>query len=212
MPQPNLPKPQGATRLHRGHTGQQQTPKNCAKLRKIADPNPPPPALCPLTSVAGGNVGCRDNGDEETPIPNCKRFGAVTVGHRGQAGGGCRSHMGTVAPPPPLCDILSDCCSFTGPWTVSCSSLRMLRRVAAFCLPLRPVLLLVSFPHSRSPVVGVLGLCWMWWGVSFACQRRPTVGILRLCWLLPGSFDCFCCPRASVHRQSIACLAVFLCV
>ena len=35
----------------------------------------------------------------------------------------------------------------------------MLRRVAAFCRPLRPVLLLVSFPRSRSPVVGVLGLC-----------------------------------------------------
>ena len=49
----------------------------------------------------------------------------------------------------------------------------MLRRVAAFCRPLRPVLLLVSFPRSRSPVVGVLGLCWMWRGVPFACQRRP---------------------------------------
>ena len=33
----------------------------------------------------------------------------------------------------------------------------MLRRVAAFCRPLRPVLLLVSFPRSQSPVVGVLG-------------------------------------------------------
>ena len=64
-------------------------------------------------------------------------------------------------PPPPLCDIPSGCCSFTGPWTVTRSSLRMLRRVAAFCRPLRPVLLLVSFPRSRSPVVGVLGLCWM---------------------------------------------------
>ena len=58
----------------------------------------------------------------------------------------------------PLCDIPSGCCSFTGPWTAR-SSLRMLRRVAAFCRPLRPVLLLVSFPRSRSPVVGVLGLC-----------------------------------------------------
>ena len=58
----------------------------------------------------------------------------------------------------PLCDIPSGCCSFTGPWTVTRSSLRMLRRVATFCL-LRPVLLLVSFPRSRSPVVGVLGLC-----------------------------------------------------
>ena len=59
----------------------------------------------------------------------------------------------------PLCDIPSGCCSFMGPWTVTRSSLRMLRRVATFCRPLRPVLLLVSFPRSRSPVVGVLGLC-----------------------------------------------------
>ena len=64
-----------------------------------------------------------------------------------------------LPPPPPPCDIPSGCCSFTGPWTVTRSSLRMLRRVAAFCRPLRPVLLLVSLPRSRSPVVGVLGLC-----------------------------------------------------
>ena len=87
----------------------------------------------------------------------------------------------------------------------------MLRRVAAFCRPLRPVLLLVPFPRWRSPVVGVLGLCWMWHGVPFARQRRPIIGVLRMCWLLPGSFDCFCCPHTSVHRPSIACLAVFLC-
>ena len=113
--------------------------------------------------------------------------------------------------PDPLCDIPSGCCFFTGPWTVTRSPLRMLRRVATFCRPLRPVLLLVSFPRSRSPVVGVLGLCWMRHGVPFACQRRPIVGVLRMCWLLPGSFDCFCCPHTSVHRPSIACLAVFLC-
>ena len=66
----------------------------------------------------------------------------------------------TYTPPPPAaCDIPSGCCSFTGPWTVTRSSLRMLRRVAAFCRPLRPVLLLVSFPRSRSPVVDVPGLC-----------------------------------------------------
>ena len=64
-----------------------------------------------------------------------------------------------LPPPPPLCDIPSGCCSFTGPWTVTRSPLRMLRPVATFCRPLRPVLLLVSFPHSRSPVVGVPGLC-----------------------------------------------------
>ena len=61
----------------------------------------------------------------------------------------------------PLCDIPSGCRFFMGPWTVTRSSLRMLRRVAAFCRPLRPVLPLVSFPRSRSPVVGVPGLCGM---------------------------------------------------
>ena len=44
-----------------------------------------------------------------------------------------------------------------GPWTVTRSSLRMLRWVAAFCRPLRPVLPLVSFPRSRSPVVWCAG-------------------------------------------------------
>ena len=67
---------------------------------------------------------------------------------------------GGMPPPLPLCDIPSGGCSFTGAWTVTRSSLRMLRRVAAFCRPLRPVLLLVSFPRSRSPAVGVPGLCW----------------------------------------------------
>ena len=112
-------------------------------------------------------------------------------------GGGGAVFWGTFgASPdgPPLGDIPSDCCSFTGHWTVTRSSLRMLRRVAAFCRPLRPVLLLVSFPRSRSPVVGVLGLCWMWHGVPFARQRRPIIGVLRMRWLLPGSFDCFCFP------------------
>ena len=68
-------------------------------------------------------------------------------------------YTNSLPPPPPLCDIPSGCCSFTGPWPVTRSSLRMLRRVAAFCRPLRPVLLPASFPRSRSPVVGVLGLC-----------------------------------------------------
>ena len=74
-------------------------------------------------------------------------------------GGGAVWGPGQPRPTHPLCDIPSGCCSFTGPWTVTRSSLRMLRRVATFCRPLRPVLLLVSFPRSRSPVVGVLGLC-----------------------------------------------------
>ena len=64
---------------------------------------------------------------------------------------------GVHPPPPPPCDIPLGCCFFAGPWTVTRSSLRMLRRVAAFCRPLRPVLLLVSFPRSRSPVVWCAG-------------------------------------------------------
>ena len=57
----------------------------------------------------------------------------------------------------------------------------MLRRVAAFCRLLRPVLLLVSFPRSRSPVVGVLGLCWLRWDVpppsnAFLWGVRPRTG------------------------------------
>ena len=69
----------------------------------------------------------------------------------------------------------------------------------------------VSFLRSWSPVVGVLGLCWMWHGVPFVRQRRPVVGVLRLCWLLWGSFDCFCCPHTSVLRPSTTCPAVFPC-
>ena len=77
---------------------------------------------------------------------------------------------------PSLCDSLSGCCFFTGPWTVTRSSLRMLRRVAAFCRPLRPVLLLVLFPRSRSPVVGVLGLCWLWDGIGSMFHRAGGGG------------------------------------
>ena len=51
----------------------------------------------------------------------------------------------------------------------------MLRRVAAFCRPLRPVLPLVSFPRSRGPVGGVPGLCWMWRDVPFVRSWCPVV-------------------------------------
>ena len=62
----------------------------------------------------------------------------------------------------------------------------MLRRLAALYRPLRPVLLLVSFPRSRGPVVGVLGLCWLR-RVLFVRQRCPIVGVPGLRWLLRGS-------------------------
>ena len=54
-----------------------------------------------------------------------------------RGGGGVQG--GGVGGSSPLCDIPSGCCFFMGPWTVTRSSLRMLRRVAAFCRPLRPV-------------------------------------------------------------------------
>ena len=80
--------------------------------------------------------------------------------------------------PCPLCDIPSGCYSFTRPWTVTRSSLRMLRRVAAFCRPVGWC--------SCCPVVGVLGLCWMWRDVPFARQRRPIVGVLGVVLVVDG--------------------------
>ena len=73
-----------------------------------------------------------------------------------ESGAGGRKARGRVggreAPPPPCVTFRR--VVFTGPWTVTRSSLRMLRWVAAFCRPLRPVLLLVSFP--RSPPQGCI--------------------------------------------------------
>ena len=105
-------------------------------------------SAAPSSWCTGGCAGCcggRLTGLRPQVVHNVPRCVSVCVRPR--------------CPPPPLCDIPSGCCFFTGPWTVTRSSLRMLRRVAAFCRPLRPVLLLVSFPRSRSPVVGVPGLC-----------------------------------------------------
>ena len=112
------------------------------------DPPTPQPKEGSLGGWVGGQAGGfgRSAGAPTSPPPPSP---SLLWG-----GGG-----GDLAGPPPLCDIPSHCCSFTGPWTVTRSSLRILRRVSTFCRPLRPVLLLVSFPRSRSPVVGVLGLC-----------------------------------------------------
>ena len=72
---------------------------------------------------------------------------------RGIGTGGSRRVRGANPPfdPLPLCDIPSGCGSFTGPWTVTRSSLRMLRRVAAFCRPLRPCSGVLPPPLSRPP-------------------------------------------------------------
>ena len=51
----------------------------------------------------------------------------------------------------------------------------MLRRAAAFGRPLRPVLLLVSSPLSRSPAVGVPGLCWLWHALPPLPRVQQTI-------------------------------------
>ena len=86
------------------------------------------------------------------------RSRVCTAEYAGDGRGAGQRCIGRGGGAPP-CDIPSGCFSSTGPWTVTRSPLRMLRRVAAFCRPLRPVLPLVSFRRSRSPVVGVPGLC-----------------------------------------------------
>ena len=91
--------------------------------------------------------------------PSCNACTTALTRPKRKAPGADRAALHLYLRPLPLYDIPSGRCSFTGPWTVTRSSLRMLRRVAAFCRPLRPVVLLVSFPRSRSPVIGVLGLC-----------------------------------------------------
>ena len=94
-------------------------------------------------------------------------------------GGLLRENPPSAAPPSPTC----------GPTAITHAGPRRQlpgsRRAAASCRPLRPVLLLVSFPRSQSPVVGVLGLCWMWRDVPFARQRRSIVGVPGLCWWHP---------------------------
>ena len=104
-----------------------------------------------------------------------------------------------LSPAPPPCDIPSGRYFCTGPWTVTRSSLRMLRRVAAFCRPLRPV----SLPYSQSPVVGVSRLCWLR-RMPFVRWRSPVVGVPGGRWLLRGSFGGFCWPRTPpVHVPAI---------
>ena len=100
----------------------------------------------------GGRLPMPTNGRSQ-PVRNEARCKVKTIST------GIQTKILPSLGPTPLCDIPSGCCFFTGPWTVTRSSHRMLRRVAAFCRPLRPVLLLVLFPRSRSPVVDVLGLC-----------------------------------------------------
>ena len=99
----------------------------------------------------GGDFGSVTDGGWRSTFCNRKKRGGKPPSTKTRAEVGLRARRGALsvtAPATfatPLCDIPSDCSFFTGPWTVTRSSLRMLRRVAAFCRPLRPVLRLVSF-------------------------------------------------------------------
>ena len=84
-----------------------------------------------------------------------------------------RGNAPLVAPPPPTCDIPSRCCFVTGPRAVTRSSLRMLRRVSALCRPLRPVLLLVSFPRS-GPSGWCVGAVLDVAGCAFCASAAPS--------------------------------------
>ena len=53
----------------------------------------------------------------------------------------------------------------------------MLRRGAAFCRPLRPVLLLMSFPRERGLVVGTLGVVLVVAGVVLRFWLPPPLHI-----------------------------------
>ena len=107
----------------------------------------PPLKSLPFKCVPGapggkkaGNSGTHMNTPPKgrsgvVPHKNRRSHGRWLGGLERRAGRGGLQIQGSGPYPPPLCDIPSGCCSFTGPWTVTRSSLHMLRRVAAFCTP-----------------------------------------------------------------------------
>ena len=128
------------------------------------------------------------------------------------AGTGLRRSPAARPPPRPPCVTLRRVAVSLRPWTVTRSSLRVLRRVATLCRPLRPVFLLVSFSCSQGPVVGVLGWCWLVWG-SFLGHCCPLPSALRssttcsaVCpWACGPSGRCFFTGPWTVTRSSLRC-------
>ena len=80
-------------------------------------------------------------------------------------------------PPTKLCEVPLGCGFFTGPWTVTRSSLRMLRRVNAFDRCTR-CFLRCRFSASGAQQLGNWGLCWLSWGrlTIFAAHSPPRSG------------------------------------
>ena len=131
----------------------------------------------------------------------------MRIGRRATLGGGTGGGGGQ-SPQTPLCDILV-VVSLRGPepfFPSHVASGRCFLSAAAAGAPAGVVSAFVEPSGWRTGAVLDVH------DVPFARQRGPIIGVLGMCWLLPGSFDCFCCPHTSVHRPSIVCLAVFLCV
>ena len=123
---------------YRGAVQESQYFRKCSFVDVVTIHCPPPPLL-PRDALEGGDLaqglGIRlfAFGGAYWPVATAHSdplwvrtcFGCVIV---------CGWKGGRY----PLCDIPSGRCFSTGPWRVTRSSLRMLRRVAAFCRPLRP--------------------------------------------------------------------------
>ena len=147
-PQPPLPPPGGAPVRHPGVPLARPREGGVSGSGGPESPGARRPA--PPKGLKGQGPQA-PSGTAPRAAPNSGNMGHGSLGlsaSRGVRGGGVQEgdqrpriqckHKGTVDPPPP-CDIPSGCCFFTGPWTVTRSALRMLRRVAAFCrLPFLP--------------------------------------------------------------------------
>ena len=76
--------------------------------------------------------GLRRGPTETNYGPSRHTAETATFKTRGGRGGAGEVRIQGPGPAAPLCDIPSGCSFFTGPWTVTRSSLRLLHRVNAF--------------------------------------------------------------------------------
>ena len=68
-------------------------------------------------AVVRRHIGCKSS---EHPLPRLPQFGGTSARDTTRRNGSPTSH-----PPPPPCGIPSGCCFFSGPWTLTRSSLRV---------------------------------------------------------------------------------------
>ena len=121
--------------------------------------------------------------------------------HREDGGGGSESHT-----PPPPCVTESVGVPFLYGALDSHPFVPSLRRVAA-AGALAGVVAVFAEPcrWCAGGCAGGGGMC------RLCVSGAQLLAYRGLCWLLPGSFDCFCCPHTTVLRPSTTCLAVFPC-